>query len=56
MKKLTYVEPDDYFPKEIRKKTGLGEYAKEETAKKTPAKKAPAKKATTKKAPAKKAK
>ena len=28
-KKAKYVEPADYFPKEIRKKYGLGEYAKE---------------------------
>lgn len=26
-KKVAYKEPDDYFPKEIRKKYGLGEYA-----------------------------
>ena len=25
-KKAVYVEPDDYFPKELRKKYGLGEY------------------------------
>lgn len=31
-KKIKYSEPVDYFPKEIRKKYGLGEYA--ETAKK----------------------
>lgn len=36
-KKVAYKEPDDYFPKEIRKKYKLGEYA--ETAKKTEAKK-----------------
>jgi hypothetical protein len=34
-KKVTYSEPADYFPKEMRKKYGLGEYAD----KKTPAKK-----------------
>lgn len=28
-KKLTYVEPAAYFPKEIRKKWGLGEYWKD---------------------------
>ena len=28
--KITYVEPADYFPKEIRKKYKLGEYAEEE--------------------------
>ena len=27
-----YVEPADYFPKEIRKKHGLGEYAKDKNA------------------------
>ena len=26
-KKIKYVEPADYFPKEIREKYGLGEYA-----------------------------
>ena len=26
-KKIIYVEPADYFPKEIREKYGLGEYA-----------------------------
>ena len=26
-KKIVYVEPADYFPKEIRKKYMLGEYA-----------------------------
>ena len=36
-KKITYTEPGDYFPKELRKKHKLGEYA--ETEKKTPAKK-----------------
>lgn len=34
-KKLGYVEPSDYFPKEIRKKVGIGEYANKETKKKT---------------------
>lgn len=28
--KTTYVEPADYFPKEIRKKWKLGEYAEDE--------------------------
>lgn len=27
MKKIKYVEPLDYFPKEIRKKYKLGEYS-----------------------------
>lgn len=35
-----YKEPIDYFPKEIRKKFGLGEYAEKETKpKKTTTKK-----------------
>lgn len=25
-----YIEPEDYFPKETRKKYGLGEYAKKQ--------------------------
>lgn len=28
MEKIAYIEPADYFPEEIRKKYGLGEYAK----------------------------
>lgn len=28
IKDAYYIEPGDYFPKEIRKKYGLGEYAK----------------------------
>lgn len=28
-KKILYSEPNGYFPKELRKKYGLGEYAKE---------------------------
>lgn len=37
--KVVYAEPADYFPKEIRKKYKLGEFAepKEEEAKPTPA-------------------
>lgn len=31
-KKRGYTEPTDYFPKDVRKKNGIGEYAK--TAKK----------------------
>ena len=38
-RKITYSEPEDYFPKEIREEYGLGEYAKpekdEETVKKS---------------------
>lgn len=37
-KKVGYSEPVDYFPKELRKKYKLGEYA-EGAQKKTPAKK-----------------
>ena len=33
-KKVKYSEPAEYFPKEIRKKYGLGEYAEKETPKK----------------------
>ena len=36
-KKITYSEPADYFPKELRKKYKLGEFA--ETKEKAPAKK-----------------
>lgn len=31
--KIVYAEPDDYFPKRIRKQCGLGEYAKPKTDK-----------------------
>jgi type I restriction enzyme M protein len=31
-KKVAYIEPDDYFPEELRKKYKLGEYAEEEKA------------------------
>jgi hypothetical protein len=47
-KKIKYTEPTGYFPESVRKKYGLGEYAKEEPAKKTE-KKTPEKKADTKK-------
>lgn len=30
-KKIKYSEPAEYFPKEIRKKYGLGEYAEKES-------------------------
>lgn len=30
MAKLKYVEPAEYFPKEVRKEFGLGEFAKKE--------------------------
>lgn len=38
-KKVSYSEPADYIPKDIRKKMGLGEYAKKATTKKTSKKK-----------------
>lgn len=40
-KRKPYTEPSDFFPKEIRKKAGLGEFNKDtkKTTKKTPAKK-----------------
>ena len=28
-KKVAYIEPDDYFPKKLRKKYKLGEYAED---------------------------
>ena len=34
-KKIAYSEPSDYFPKEIRKKFKIGEYAQSSTTKKT---------------------
>jgi len=34
-KKNTYVEPTEYIPKELRKKYGLGEFAKQNDAKKS---------------------
>ena len=34
-KKPNYSEPKDYFPKEVRKKCGLGEYASKKSTKKT---------------------
>ena len=33
MEKVTYSEPAEYIPKEIRKKYKLGEYAEKETDK-----------------------
>lgn len=33
-KKVAYAEPDDYFPKDIRKKYKLGEYAEDAKTKK----------------------
>ncbi len=39
-KRMGYVEPENYFPKEIRKKYKLGEFAEDnETASKKPVKK-----------------
>lgn len=49
IKKVKYVEPEGYIPKELRKKYGLGEYAETNADTKTDAKKTPAKKADTKK-------
>ena len=34
MKKATYAEPSNYFPKNVRKKAKIGEYATEKTDKK----------------------
>lgn len=31
--KKMYVEPGDYFPKSVRKKNGIGEYAKPTSSK-----------------------
>ena len=45
--KIKYVEPADYFPKELRKKYKLGEFAEEKPE--TETKKATVKKADTKK-------
>ncbi len=38
MKKIVYSEPADYFPKDIRKKFGLGEYDPEYLAEQKAAK------------------
>jgi len=38
-KKISYVEPSAYFPKELRKKYGLGEYWKDPEEKKKETKK-----------------
>lgn len=48
-KKVKYIEPAGYIPKELRKKYGLGEYAETNADTKTETKKTPAKKADTKK-------
>ena len=37
--KNIYTEPSDYFPKELRKKHKLGEFAETKDKKATPAKK-----------------
>ncbi len=53
IKKVKYIEHEDYIPKELRKEFGLGEYAEKKTVTKTDTKKdekkAPVKKADTKK-------
>lgn len=36
-KNISYSEPLDFFPKELRKKHGLGEFAEKKTATKTAA-------------------
>ena len=38
-KKIKYIEPADYFPKNIRKKHKLGEYAEKDKSAKDNAKK-----------------
>lgn len=43
-KKIIYSEPADYFPKELRKKYQIGEFAPKEEAEKKPAKKTTKKK------------
>ena len=48
-KKVKYIEPEDYIPKELRKEFGLGEYAEKKTVTKADTKKTPVKKADTKK-------
>lgn len=45
-KKVKYIEPAGYIPKELRKKYGLGEYAETNTDKKTDTKKTTVKKTT----------
>ena len=42
-KRQTYEEPSEYFPKELRKKFGLGEFSEAAKAKKTVKKEAPKK-------------
>lgn len=39
MKTTRYTEPSDYFPKEIRKKNKIGEYAETENKQKATEKK-----------------
>lgn len=46
IKKVKYIEPEGYIPKDLRKKYGLGEFADTNTDTKTDTKKAPAKKKT----------
>ena len=54
IKKVKYIEPEGYIPKDLRKKYGLGEFAETNTDTKKDTNKTPAKKATVKKADTKK--
>lgn len=47
--KIVYVEPSDYFPKDIRKKYGLGEFDPEYLAEQKAKKKKAGKKTNNKK-------
>ena len=49
IKKVKYIEPEDYIPESLRKEFGLGEYAETKPAPKTDTKKEPVKKTGTKK-------
>lgn len=48
IKKVKYVEPEDYIPKSLRKEFGLGEYAEPKNNTKTDTKKTTVKKDTKK--------
>lgn len=49
IKKVKYIEPEGYIPKDLRKKYGLGEFAETNTDTKKDTKKTHVKKADTKK-------
>lgn len=49
IKKVKYIEPAEYIPKELRKKYGLGEYAETKTDAKADTEKTTAKKTIKKK-------